>query len=353
MRKYTRTASGGQKIVFRKTIKKPVLTHSIHKNGPQLIKKTITKTNITRLAKSVKIRTRINTTTTTKLLRAASIRLPLSQHGVNFEPSVTQKVTTTTTTTTVSMSNRLAKLKSLNRAPTSISSTTTPTTTLTTTPSTTPTPSNPAWTLPVYVVTINPSRFNDFKNRSRLISSHVHKWEGTNGRSINRAEWARKRGARGNLRRGELGCYDSHVRLWRHMVANNIPQMLICEDDCNLTGSKAQMDQIHKCLDELKHAKVKYNCLFISHHRPRQELASKVTHTSNLKWQWTFCQCCCYLIDLTTARLLTNRPEARLIREPVDVMLHTLHKVGVLKNVVRVPPVMQVIPYRSETKAIK
>jgi glycosyl transferase family 25 len=58
---------------------------------------------------------------------------------------------------------------------------------------------------------------------------------------------------------GEIGCYASHLALWRHLVASAIPAALVCEDDAVLPEDLAEMvgdllaalpagwDMVHLC----------------------------------------------------------------------------------------------------------
>lgn len=211
------------------------------------------------------------------------------------------------------------------------------------------TTANSKWpdNLPIYVITIDPKRYEGFQRRSARISHAVHKWPGTNGNLINRKRFPKPFAAR--LRRGQLGCYDSHVRLWQHMVANKIPMMLICEDDATITGDARQVSIIQRSIDELK--STKWHLAFMSWSRPHVSRAQR--HSANFKRQWTFCQLFAYLITLDAAKLLVSLPESRRYNEAVDVMLHHLHVRKVLNNVVLYPPISQPVPAGSATRSIK
>lgn len=199
--------------------------------------------------------------------------------------------------------------------------------------------------LPVYVITINDSRYNGFAQRSNAIKHMVHKWNGTNGHKLNKQKWARKAARR--LKRGQIGCYDSHVRVWKHMVNNNIEHALICEDDATITGREAAT--MRSSLEELKNTH--WDIAFMSWFRPygRQPAA----HSKTFKKQWTFCQLFAYIMTKRAAQKILRRREASYYAEPVDVMLHTLHQRGVLHNVVKFPPVSLPVSARSDTNGIK
>lgn len=209
-------------------------------------------------------------------------------------------------------------------------------------------PTHKTWPdLPIYVITINPARFSKFQKRSTAISSMVHRWNGTNGSQINRKTFHKETNA--SLRRGEIGCYDSHVRLWRHMVDHNIPLMMICEDDANINGNERQTNIITRALNELK--TMKWDLAFISWDRPGASGAPN--RSSMFKRQWTFCQLFSYLINIDTAKFLLNSIQSKRYMVPVDVMLFNLHKANKLKNVVLFPSLSVPIPEISDTVRIR
>jgi len=199
--------------------------------------------------------------------------------------------------------------------------------------------------LPVFVITINDSRYNGFAQRSNAIKSLVHKWNGTNGHKLNKQKWSRRAARR--LKRGQIGCYDSHVRVWKHMVANNIEYALICEDDANITGREAAT--MKSSLEELKNTR--WDVAFMSWFRPYR--GQPAAHSKTFKVQWTFCQLFAYIMTKRAAQKILKRREASYYAEPVDVMLHTLHQRRVLHNVVKFPPVSLPVSARSDTNGIK
>ena len=104
--------------------------------------------------------------------------------------------------------------------------------------------------IPTFVISINPKRQQHFMDR------FLHKctpFQGTNGKTINESQWRREnRLISYDLKRGEIGCYDSHLRLWEMLVKNEIPMALICEDDVNLSGNQQQSQYFNTLLSEVK-----------------------------------------------------------------------------------------------------
>jgi len=190
--------------------------------------------------------------------------------------------------------------------------------------------------IPVYAISIRDDRGSAFK--SRLPMGII--WPGTRGRVT-----TNKVSVSGALRPGEVGCYDSHYRLWQHIVTSQHPLTLICEDDVNLTTSAEQCQYLNTLLLELKN--VPFDCLFLSWFRPDSHGAARTSpHT---KKQWTFCQLWAYIVTLEGAQKMINDPLLRNMNEPVDVALFSAANRGSLRNLVAYPPLCLTVGSRSDT----
>lgn len=76
-------------------------------------------------------------------------------------------------------------------------------------------------------------RMKQFKNNFKNTDLNVVHWDATNGRKLSKkqisditTEFCRK-----YCSYGMIGCADSHISIWRHMVKNNLDNVLILEDD--------------------------------------------------------------------------------------------------------------------------
>lgn len=89
----------------------------------------------------------------------------------------------------------------------------------------------------MYVISIRNTRMREFQTRmGSLWSTECQTWNGTIGKNIDRNLWIWKRKIRQHCRLtlGQLGCYDSHVHVWKHCVQTK-QNLFVVEDDANLT----------------------------------------------------------------------------------------------------------------------
>jgi len=117
-----------------------------------------------------------------------------------------------------------------------------------------------------------------------------------------------------NLTRGEVGCFRSHIGIWRRMVEERIPEALVFEDDANLSNVDLVKD-LESCRKQLP---PDWNVVFLglNHHRvkapinecfARQEPGSYGAHA--------------YLINLRGAGKVLRAVTNSGISQPVDIFL--------------------------------
>lgn len=203
-----------------------------------------------------------------------------------------------------------------------------------------------------YAISIRPTRFQDMKRRLGPWSSHVQMFHGTNGHHINYAQWRHKlcnikwKGKR--FRRGQIGCYDSHARLWKHIASNYKKPVLIMEDDASLFYNREMSQRLHHLFVELNQKSVQWDIIYVGHYGDNQygnEVATGI-HVAK-SWQLL----CCYLIKPSAASVLAEH--AWPMREPCDVFLQRFIKSGKLR-VLRVQPrLCYVVSLQSDTTDIK
>jgi len=132
---------------------------------------------------------------------------------------------------------------------------------------------------PCFVISINEDRWKSCLNRLSPISEHLIKWEGTNGREIDKNRWIEEGLCREDkilLNRGLLGCYDSHFRIWKHMLENKIPKAVIFEDDVDIKFDIDTLTTITESLDELEDLDPKWDLLFISRNYEKSPNIAKI-----------------------------------------------------------------------------
>ena len=112
--------------------------------------------------------------------------------------------------------------------------------------------SSPFVDIPIFVISIRPDRKTAFFNRIRDPRIKPHHFAGTNGRSMDMSTLRRtNKLVNFQLKPGEIGCYDSHIRLLQHIVDQKIPRAIICEDDANMKCDENQSFYLDMLLKEL------------------------------------------------------------------------------------------------------
>lgn len=106
-----------------------------------------------------------------------------------------------------------------------------------------------------FVITMDqkrPERYAAMQQRLGPWSSHVTKWPAVDGSLLNRRELVIKGelDTHSTLKRGEIGCFMSHVSIWQHMVDKGIRRAFIFEDDANIVYSRSAAQCMHSTLDE-------------------------------------------------------------------------------------------------------
>jgi glycosyl transferase family 25 len=98
---------------------------------------------------------------------------------------------------------------------------------------------DPAWPCPVFVITMRPPFWSRLQRQLADLGTRAERVDGTDGNTIDVAQWIAEGrcqpAADGDraLTRGELGCSDSHRRVWAQIVQRDLPGALVLEDDAD------------------------------------------------------------------------------------------------------------------------
>jgi len=120
-----------------------------------------------------------------------------------------------------------------------------------------------------YVITIRPARYEAFQNRIQdVIPIHlVKKIDGVNGTLLDFNELLQKKQIMPNavhrLRRGQIGCYLSHLKVWKEMKDIDVQFAFIMEDDIAMNASMRLRFQ--NILNVLKSNQSKWDICYISY----------------------------------------------------------------------------------------
>jgi glycosyl transferase family 25 len=98
---------------------------------------------------------------------------------------------------------------------------------------------DPAWPCLVFVITMRPPFWSRLQRQLADWGTVAERVDATDGNTIDVAQWiadGRYRPAADGdraLTRGELGCSDSHRRVWAQIVQRDLPGALVLEDDAD------------------------------------------------------------------------------------------------------------------------
>jgi len=210
----------------------------------------------------------------------------------------------------------------------------------------------------MFVISIRPDRAARMMKRLGHWRANANLLWGTSWKTINVNKWIamgkvvrslRFRGRQKRLTRGELGCYDSHVRVWKEVVKQNLSYALVLEDDAEISLMQApRMAEISAALQNRNDwdVVILYPINHVHRADPFQTHSAVKTrflpigHMTGLAG---------YLISNEGARKLLKKPFP--IACPVDAYVPNMTKTGQLKLLMASPPLgNQVNRGDSDTK---
>jgi glycosyl transferase family 25 len=175
---------------------------------------------------------------------------------------------------------------------------------------------------------------------------HFERFTGTNGHTINVRSWYnQKKLALRQMKRGRIGCYDSHVRVWKTIQQSEAPFALVLEDDADIRYSTQHASRIQGALNTLKGRP--WDVLLLGHYNDRkytQGLGNGITKAT--KWQPMHA----YLISQSGIKKLLKN--AWPIRHALDVYVGSEIAKGLLMYRLD-PRLCGQLHYGHDTEAIK
>ena len=199
-----------------------------------------------------------------------------------------------------------------------------------------------------FSISMRPLRWQGMQARLGDWKSKVQLFPATNGQLLNPKKWQaeRKLAVGSQMRRGEIGCYDSHVRVWQKIVDSNLPAALILEDDANLRHTAEHANRIKQAFEELKAKNIPWDLLYYG--RGRQDIHASLG--GSLAKPKGCSGLFAYAVTQAGAQKLLSR--AKPYRDPVDVFVARLHDTNVIQAVTIHPSLFYVVPVRSDTAHI-
>ena len=202
------------------------------------------------------------------------------------------------------------------------------------------------WPLPnVFVISIRMKRLYNCLRRLGKLCQYVTIIPACNGENINRKNFPSSR-----LRRGQLGCFESHLRVWRYVIEHNIEKALILEDDASLYPNATVCEHIAMVLADL--VAVDYDIVCLGRSFVKRINADRVT--PRLVRTGDFYGLFAYVITRPAAIKLILHETIQSFSEPVDSLLSALNISGYLTIYACHPSVCATIPNTySDTNRIK
>jgi glycosyl transferase family 25 len=155
-------------------------------------------------------------------------------------------------------------------------------------------------------------------------------------------------GVGSRMGRGQIGCYDSHVRVWENIISRKTPMTLIMEDDANIRHTQSVYQQIKNGFDEAKRLKIDWDIFYLGVNNgggaPTKLPTPKLVKPRGCNGLFA------YVLTLQGAQKLLSKCKPYVL--PVDVLVGNLHDAGVLKAIALNPRLCYVVPVRSDTRNI-
>lgn len=202
----------------------------------------------------------------------------------------------------------------------------------------------------IMVISIREPRWHQFQKR--FGSWQAEHWSGTLGTNISRSRWYRQGLAQSRhyLSRGQLGCFHSHVRLWREMVRKKWKRVLICEDDAGIYQNKTTREYLQKLQRQVR--RVQYDLLMLGHHNRKPRGRNTKCIHGHIEEAPDGIGLFAYVLTLNGARKLLGT-KIKPYRVPVDHFISQCIRKKKLR-VLRVRPALCfVVPVTSDTIGIK
>lgn len=129
--------------------------------------------------------------------------------------------------------------------------------------------------IPMFAISIRPTRFDNLRARLGPWERHLQHWQGTLGAMLDKNKMVKDGIAVPRLKRGEIGCYDAHYRLWKHMVDTNLNHAFILEDDADIQYGQYFIDRVNQLFSDIQKQNAQYDVIYLGHNtnkRPRKQV---------------------------------------------------------------------------------
>lgn len=184
----------------------------------------------------------------------------------------------------------------------------------------------------ILIISIRPARLRRCLERLGKLCQYATIVPACNGERISRKEW----GTSSQLRRGQLGCYESHCRVWRYMVEHQLQQALIVEDDACLYPTALVCQHLLSVWQDIK--QLQWDIICLGRSEVKRLNAERVT--PRLVVSGDFYGLFGYVLTSAAALRLLQEP---LFEKPIDEVVSQLGIAGTLRILACEPDVFTVL----------
>ncbi len=118
-----------------------------------------------------------------------------------------------------------------------------------------------------YVISIRPTRYNNFRARMGPWANNVEKINGINGNNLNMNKlYESNQVSSIQIKRGKIGCFLSHRKVWKDIIDKKHQIGLILEDDINLIYCKLHEERLKKSLETLSVTTDNWDLAYLCHY---------------------------------------------------------------------------------------
>lgn len=200
-----------------------------------------------------------------------------------------------------------------------------------------------------YVISIRPFRYQNFLTRMGHWSTRVEKVNGVNGHHLNMQHLKREGELRHiGMKRGRVGCFMSHRKIWDKIIKDKTQISFIMEDDVNLVHSAANSDRLREVFGKLYEKRADWDIAYLCHHHRGTQFQSDVGPDFAKVSTWHVLYG--YAITLKGAEILSKH--SRFINDAVDVHIGNLTKRSLIKAIKLKSPICAAKFSGSDTESI-
>lgn len=210
----------------------------------------------------------------------------------------------------------------------------------------------PAFFSHAYAINLRPERWTKLQQRLGPWAEHVQQWPATDGRQLNPA-WLKTQNIlapTSTMTRGQIGCYMSHVNIWKHVIEQNIPAALIIEDDVSLFYSDATQRQRFLEMTQALSQLSDWDLCYLGRGKQIDWPESHLSLPDTFSRPRGCCGLFFYVISQQGARNLLQHVEP--IFYPIDLLVARLHDADKIKAISVRERIGYVTSLESDTRNI-